>query len=109
MNLKNGYKTLYEVIESSERVFLASKTGLFADAEEIARFDIGAYKVVYQRGDEFFGIDTEGTETRLEDLDKIFVESVADEELETELPDNTETVEESTEAEEPIPQEEVED
>ena len=74
MNLKNGYKTLFEVIEDSQRVFLASKTNLFIDAEEIARFDIGTYKVVYQRGAEFFGIDAEGVETKLVAFDKIFIE-----------------------------------
>ena len=77
MNLKNGYKVMYEVIEGSERVFSASKTGLFADAEEIARFSIGSYKVVYQRGTEFFAIDAEGVETRLEAFDKIFVEATS--------------------------------
>lgn len=79
MNLKNGYKVMYEVIEGSERVFTASKTGLFADAEEIARFDIGSYKVVYQRGNEFFGIDAEGVETSLDAFDKVFVETSAEE------------------------------
>ncbi|MBO5712062.1 MAG: hypothetical protein J6R47_04420 [Acholeplasmatales bacterium] len=80
MNLKNGYKVMYEVIEGSERVFSASKTGLFADAEEIARFEIGSYKVVYQRGEEFFGIDAEGVETRLDAFDAIFVEATEVEE-----------------------------
>ena len=82
MNLKNGYKVMYEVIEGSERVFSASKTGLFADAEEIARFEIGTYKVVYQRGEEFFGIDAEGVETKLDALDAIFVEATEAEEVE---------------------------
>lgn len=82
MNLKNGYKTLYEVIEGSERVFSASKTGLFADAEEIARFEIGSYKVVYQRGEEFFGIDAEGVEAKLDAFDTIFVEAEVEEEVE---------------------------
>ena len=80
MNLKNGYKVMYEVIEGSERVFSASKTGLFADAEEIARFEIGSYKVVYQRGEEFFGIDAEGVETKLDAFDAIFVEATEGEE-----------------------------
>lgn len=84
MNLKNGYKVMYEVIEGSERVFSASKTGLFADAEEIARFELGSYKVVYQRGEEFFGIDAEGVETRLRAFDAIFVENVAEEEEDVE-------------------------
>ena len=87
MNLKNGYKVMYEVIEGSERVFSASKTGLFADAEEIARFDIGSYKVVYQRGAEFFGVDAEGVETKLSAFDKIFKESTVEESKPTAEPE----------------------
>ena len=111
MNLKNGYKVMYEVIEGSERVFLASKSGLFADADEIARFALGSYKVVYQRGSEFFGIDAEGVETRLEAFDAIFVESVTDvpteEEEEVETP--TEEPEATTDTEEEIPTEGTEE
>ena len=83
MNLKNGYKVLYEVIEDSKRVFKASTTGLFKDAEEIVSYDIGAFKVVYQRGNEFFGIDAEGNELRLEAFDKIFVETSSEEDVVT--------------------------
>lgn len=89
---------MYEVIEGSERVFSASKTGLFADAEEIARFEIGSYKVVYQRGEEFFGIDAEGVETRLDALDAIFVEAT---EVEEEVEEPVPPVSEPEKTEEP--------
>ena len=106
MNLKNGYKVMYEVIESSERVFLASKSGLFADADEIARFEIGSYKVIYQRGDKVFGVDAEGVETSLDAFDAIFVEATEVEEeveepvapeAEPEIPAETEKTEEPQE------------
>ena len=74
MNLKNGYKVMYEVIEGSERVLSASKTNLFADAEEIARFGKDAYDVIYQRGNDVFAVDAEGNETKISALDKLLVE-----------------------------------
>lgn len=88
MHLKNGYKVLYEVIEDSKRVFKASTTGLFEDAENIASYDIGAFKAVYQRGNELFGIDAEGNETALDAFNKIFVEATSNEE--TPAPTNIE-------------------
>ena len=100
MNLKNGYKVMYEVIEGSNRVFKASKTGLFADADTIETYPIGSFKVVYQRGNEFFGIDAEGAETKLEALDAIFAEAATEEveqtepaSVETEIPTPVETEE----------------
>ena len=101
MNLKNGYKVMYEVIEGSERVFSASKTGLFADAEEIARFEIGSYKVVYQRGEEFFGIDAEGVETKLDAFDTIFVEAAEVAEVGEEVDEPVAPVVEPEKTEEP--------
>ena len=87
MNLKNGYKTLYEVVKKGKRIFLATKTGVFADAEEIASFDIGTYKSVYETPEGLFGRTDEG-DVRLDVFDKVFVEATESED--TVEPDNGE-------------------
>ena len=79
MDLKNGYKVVYEVIETrgedKVRVFKASKTGVFADAEVIAEAKIGEYKLIYEKDGNFYGsvsgLPTEA-DTCFEDFDKLF-------------------------------------
>ena len=100
MNLKNGYKVMYEVIEDGKRTFLASKTGVFADAEEIASFEFGAYKTVYQTVEGLFGRTKDGADVRLEAFDKVFVETVEDEGTVT-PEDTTETTDEPIVPDEP--------
>lgn len=59
MNLKNGYKVLYEVLDTTDgttkRVFKASKTNNIADAETILSVDAGTYKLVYEKDGKFYG------------------------------------------------------
>ena len=105
MNLKNGYKVMYEVIEDGKRTFLASKTGVFADAKEIDSFAFGSYKTVYQTTEGLFGRTADGNDIRLEAFDKVFVEDVEDNET-VEPTDTTEPTNEpaqsSDETETPV-------
>ena len=54
MNLKNGYKSLYEIIENTKRIFKASKTNRFEDAEEIGELDVSNVKLVYEKGGKIY-------------------------------------------------------
>lgn len=59
MNLQNGYKVIYEKSADGERTFFASKTGLFADAEQIGeKFEIGKYKLIYEKNNKIYGSET---------------------------------------------------
>lgn len=69
MNLKNGYKVMYEVVEGSDRVFYASKTGFFSDKERIASYPIDSVKVIYQDVDgKLYGFTRTGANLDLEAL-----------------------------------------
>ena len=75
MNLQNGYKVIYEKIEDGKRTFLASKTGLFADAEVITEATIGEYKLIYEKDGSFYGSTTglpSDEDYRFEGFDKVF-------------------------------------
>lgn len=54
MNLQNGYKVLFEKASDGKRTFLASKTGILVDAEAIAEFEIGKYKLVYEKNGKIY-------------------------------------------------------
>jgi hypothetical protein len=58
MNLQNGYKVIYDKAIGGEHVFCASKTGAFADAEEILRVAAGEYRLVYEKDGCFYGSTT---------------------------------------------------
>lgn len=85
MNLKNGYKVIYEKVADGERTFYASKSGVFADAEQIGEaIEIGKYKLIYEKNGKIycsensvpaFDENGEPTDTTLEGFDKIFVET----------------------------------
>ncbi len=89
MTLKNGYKVIYEVIENREdagltRVFKASKTGVFEDAEVIGEAKIGEYKLIYEKDGKIYGStsgvpsDDAANDFCFEDFEKVFTEAVAD-------------------------------
>ena len=78
MELKNGYKVIYDVAKNGERNFYASKTGVFADAEPILEnVKIGDYKLIYEKEGMFYG-STTGIPTAddycFEAFNKVFVE-----------------------------------
>ena len=101
MNLQNGYKVIYDKAAGGEHVFCASKTGVFADAEEILRVAAGEYKLVYEKDGHFYGsktgIPTEGDYCFIE-FDKVFVANSEEPEVEpvqeTGLPGTVEKAEE---------------
>ncbi len=78
MDLKNGYKVIYDVAKDGERNFYASKTGVFADAEPILEgVKIGDYKLIYEKNGMFYG-STTGIPTADDycfvEFNKVFVE-----------------------------------
>ena len=58
MNLQNGYKVIYDSAANNEHIFYASKTGVFADAEEIVKLAAGEYKLVYEKNGCIYGSKT---------------------------------------------------
>ena len=58
MDLKNGYKVIYDKAKDGERTFYASKTGVFADAEQITTATIGDYKLIYEKDSKVYGSET---------------------------------------------------
>ena len=101
MDLKNGYKVMYDRIEGKERVFFASKTGAFEDAEEIVRVPLGTYKAVYEKDGVIYGSPS-GTFEDVEEIkgfEKLFV--VAAEEQPEEQPDEPQEPEQPEEPEQP--------
>jgi hypothetical protein len=76
MNLQNGYKVIYDSAVNNEHTFYASKTGVFADAEEIVKLAAGEYKLVYEKNGCVYGSKTgvpaEG-DTCFTEFNKVFV------------------------------------
>ena len=76
MNLQNGYKVIYDKSANGEHALFASKTGVFADAEEIVRVAVGEYKLVYEKDGRCYGSKT-GIPTEddycFAEFDKVFV------------------------------------
>ena len=85
MNLQNGYKVLYEVAANGKRTFYASKSGVFADAEQVGEpVEIGKYKLVYEKDGKIYcsetnipNLDENGNpvDVAIESFNEIFVES----------------------------------
>lgn len=92
MNLKNGYKVLYDAVDGTERVITASKTGTPEGAEEILRTAMNEYKLIYQNSEgkicgSVTGIPAADDKVFTE-FDKVFVEATESED--TVEPDNME-------------------
>lgn len=83
MNLKNGYKVLYDAVDGAERVITASKTGAPEGAEEILRTAMGEYKLIYQNAEgKICGSATgiPATDDKVfTEFDKVFVETTPEE------------------------------
>lgn len=81
MNLQNGYKVLYEKAADGKRTFYASNTGLFANAEVIAEFAMGEYKLIYEKDGKIYGsttgIPAEG-DYYFKEFDKVFADAEGD-------------------------------
>ena len=90
MNLQNDYKVLYAEAADGIRTFKASKTGAYADAEVIAEFEIGKYKLIYEKDGKIYcsesGVPADDDQTA-EGFDKIFTnEEFAEEESDEDEP-----------------------
>ena len=77
MDLKNGYKVIYEKISDGTRTFYATKN-IKCDPtvdEKIIEAEIGKYKLIYEKNGSFYGsttgIPAEGDHC-FEDFDKVF-------------------------------------
>lgn len=84
MELKNGYKVLYDKVDGDERVILASTTGSPEGAEEILRTAMYEYKLIYQNAEgkicgSATGIPASDDKVFTE-FDKVFVEATSEEE-----------------------------
>jgi hypothetical protein len=97
MDLKNGYKVIYDLAKDGKRNFYASKTGVFADAEPIfENVNIGDYKLIYEKDGMFYGSTTgipAAGDICFEELNKVFVEDYTEtttvaEETDTEVTDD---------------------
>lgn len=90
MNLQNGYKVIYEKAADGKRTFYASKTGVFADAEQIGDvIEIGKYKLIYEKAGRFYGSETgipADDDYCFEAFDKVFVSGNAEKTDEVEEP-----------------------
>lgn len=88
MNLRNGYKVIYEKAEGGKRTFFASKSNAYpaADDIELASFNDEDYrgKVIYEYKGKFYvstgavpayNENGEPTDTVIEGFDKVFVET----------------------------------
>jgi hypothetical protein len=96
MNLQNGYKVVYEQAAGGKRTFYASKSGFFADAEKLGEFEIGEYKLIYEKSGKFYGSTTgipSDTDHCFTEFDKVFVADSATENAaeETEDPGKVES------------------
>ena len=78
MELKNGYKVIYDKAANHEHVIFAAKTNSFTGAEEIVRLTTGEYKLVYEKAGKFYGsktgIPADGDYCFVE-FDKVFAEA----------------------------------
>ena len=94
MNLQNGYKVIYDSAVNNEHTFYASKTGVFADAEEIVKLAAGEYKLVYEKNGCIYGSKTgipSENDSCFTEFDKIF--KAAGEEPEDEVVETPEPIE----------------
>ena len=99
MELKNGYKVIYEKAADGKRTFYASKSNAYPAAEDVvlASFNDADYKgkVIYEYKGDFYvstgsvpAYDEDGvpTDTKIEGFDKVFVEDVAVEDIPSNAP-----------------------
>ena len=84
MILQNDYKVLYEKVADGKRTFFASKSGTFADAEQIGEFEIGKYKLVYEKNGKIycsennvpsFNENGEPTDVAVDSFDAVFTKN----------------------------------
>ena len=109
MELKNGYKVIYEKIADGTRTFYATKNVKCDPTvdDKIIEAEIGKYKLIYEKAGRFYGSETgipADGDFCFEGFDKVFVE--ADNTTSVEEPANS-TEEPTTPAVEPDNEPEV--
>jgi hypothetical protein len=81
MELKNGYKVVYDKAANNEHTFFAAKANTFTGAEEIVSVVAGEYKLVYEKAGKFYGsktgIPADGDYCFAE-FDKVFTEAASE-------------------------------
>ncbi len=87
MDLKNGYKVIYEKIADGTRTFYATKNVKCDPTvdDKIVEAEIGKYKLIYEKGGRFYGSESgipADSDFCFEGFDKVFVET--EEEVEEE-------------------------
>jgi hypothetical protein len=111
MDLKNGYKVVYDVAKNGERNFYASKTGLFEDAEPILEaIKIGDYKLIYEKNGMFYGSITgipAEDDRCFTEFNKIFVEAKESTEPDVQVVEDTTEPEDEPENTPEEPEDEV--
>jgi len=117
MELKNGYKLIYEVVENGVRKFRASKTGVPAvDDYVITSNTIGTNKLVYEYKGNFYGTGDKFIPTYNEDGTPADTALISDEAFAEVFVEATEPVAASVEPEaseepekEPVAEPEIKD
>jgi hypothetical protein len=83
MDLKNGYKVIYEKTTSGTRTFYATKNNKCDPTvdDKIIEAEIGKYRLIYEKDGRFYGSETgipaEG-DFCFEAFDRVFVEDTAE-------------------------------
>ena len=95
MDLKNGYKTIYEVVEERDgkkcRVFSAVKAD--GTVTEICVVPCGEYKLVYEKDGAIYGSKTGRVEGAIKlNFDEVFVTGTTNTTEEPEVPATTDPV-----------------
>jgi len=83
MDLKNGYKVIYEKAADGVRTFYASKNVKCDPTvdDKIVEAEIGKYRLIYEKAGRFYGSETgipADSDYCFEDFDKVFVEAMAE-------------------------------
>ena len=114
MTLQNDYKVLYEKVADGKRTFYASKSGAFADAEQIGEFEIGKYKLVYEKNGKIycsennvpsFNENGEPTDTAVDSFDVVFAKDEEEgEDKEENQPAGDEVLDSTVAVQEPHPE-----
>lgn len=110
MELKNGYKVIYEKIADGTRTFYATKNVKCDPKVDnmIVKAEIGEYRLIYEKNGQFYGsesgIPTDGDHCFVE-FDEVFAEKSTSE---ASIEEPTQVVESTTEPEaENEPEEEI--
>lgn len=113
MDLKNGYKVIYEKVADGVRTFYATKN-VKCDPkvdDKIVEAEIGKYRLIYERDGQFYGSETgipADGDFCFEDFNKVFVETTTEPKAISEDEPAVPVVEPEREPETPVVEDEEE-